>query len=109
MTHIGYTTQLIYLTDNRIVGLYPVPEKLLSVISYYNISYIIFGKYYALDLGLSKNSAEFVMNNPDKFQHIATIKEEYPDEFYLNLIPNIKDEVYVYKVITKKSERKWNR
>ena len=100
MVQAGYTAQLLYLTDNRILGLYPIPEKLLSVIDYYNISYVIFGKYYTFGpLDLSKNSAEFVMNNPGKFQHVATIEEEYPDEFYLNLIPNIKDEIYIYKVI----------
>jgi len=100
MVQPGYTLQLLYLTDNRIIGLYPIPEKLLSVIDYYNISYVIFGKYYTFGpLGLSKNSAVFVMNNTGKFQHMATIEEEYPDEFYQNLVPNIKDEVYVYRVI----------
>lgn len=100
MVQAGYTTQLLYLTENRIIGLYPIPEKLLPVIDYYNISYVVFGKYYTFGpLGLSKKSAEFVINNPDKFQHIATIEEEYPDEFYQDLIPNIKDEVYIYRVI----------
>ena len=100
MVQAGYTPQLLYLTDNRILGLYPIPEKLLSVIDYYNISYVIFGKYYTFGpVSLSKDSAEFIADNPGKFQHIATIKEEYPDEFYQDLIPDIKDEVYIYRVI----------
>ena len=100
MVQAGYTAQLLYLTDNRIVGLYPIPKKLSSVIDYYNISYVVFGKYYTFGpLSLSKDSAEFIISNPGKFQHIATIEEDYPDEFYQNLIPNIKDEVYVYRVI----------
>ncbi|MBN4049088.1 glycosyltransferase family 39 protein [archaeon AH-315-M20] len=101
MAQAGYAVKLIYLTGHRVVGLYPKPEKLLSVIDYYDIKYVIFGRHYTSDVHhYSIDSVEFVRNNPDKFKLIATIHEDYSD-FYTEEDLASTDEVYIYKVKNK--------
>lgn len=98
MAQQGYNIKLIYLTGHRMVGLYPKPEKLLDVIYYYDIKYVIFGRVYTSYFGLfSTDSVEFIRNKPDKFELVATIPEDYSD-FYVEGDPKRTDEVYVYKV-----------
>ena len=98
MTQPGYTIKLIYQTDNRIVSIYPKPDSLLDLIDYYDISYIVFSRYYTWDrYHFSKDSVEFVRNNPNKFEHVATIQEDYSD-FFVEGDPTRTDEVYVYRV-----------
>jgi len=99
MAQPGYGVKLIYLTGNRIIGLSPQPEKLYDMISYYNISYTVFGRYYTSDAYyVSTKSIEFIKNNPNKFELIAAISEDYGD-FYSEEDPARTDEVYIYKVI----------
>lgn len=98
MAQPGYGAKIIYLTGRRTVGLYPKPEYLLDVIKYYNISYILFGRYYTYDAYYyAKNSVEFVKNEPNKFELIATIHEDYTN-FLREEHPGSTDEVYIYKV-----------
>ena len=98
MAQPGYSAKLIYLTGHRTVGLYPIPEKLLDVIDYYNISYVIFGKRYTLDIHhYATDSVEFIRDNPDKFELVATIPEDYSD-FYVEGDTARTDEVYIYRV-----------
>ena len=98
MAQPGYVVKLIYLTNNRILGLHPSPERLAEVIEYFNISYLVVGRYYTYDsYQLSKDSVEFVQNSPDKFELIATIQEDYSD-FYSEGNPARTDEVFIYKV-----------
>ena len=97
MAQAGYTVKLIYLTDNRIVGLYHDPKGLFKLIEHYNISYIVTGRFYTDYYHLAENSVEFVRNNPDEFELIATIQEDY-SEFYAEEDPAGTDEIYIYKV-----------
>ena len=98
MVQPGYVVELIYLTDNRIIGLYHNPEKLFTLIDYYNISYIVVGRRYTEYYHLSEDSVEFIRSNPDKFESIAAIKEDYSD-FYVEEDPARTDEIYIYKFL----------
>ena len=100
MSQPGYTAKLIYLTGHRMVGLYPKPEKLLEVIDYYDIKYVVFGRHYTIDVhNYGVDSVEFIRNNPDKFELIETVQEDY-SEFYVEEDLASTDEVYIYKVKT---------
>lgn len=98
MVQPGYVVELMYLTGNRIIGLHYNPEKLFTLIDYYNISYIVVGRRYTDYYHLSEDSVEFVRNNPDKFESIADIKEDY-SHFYVEEDPARTDEIYIYKVL----------
>ena len=98
MAQPGYNVKLIYQTGRRMVGLYSKPEKLPYLIDYYNTDYIIFGRIYTEDIHhYSIKTVEYIKNNPDKFELIATVQEDY-SEFYGELDPIRTDEVYIYKV-----------
>jgi len=45
------------------------------------------------------DSVEFIRNNPDKFELIETVQEDY-SEFYVEEDLASTDEVYIYKVKT---------
>ncbi|MBI2653387.1 glycosyltransferase family 39 protein [Candidatus Woesearchaeota archaeon] len=94
----GYSVELIYLTGNRVIGLYSKPEKLMNMVSHYNISYIVLTERFNDYFHLSEKSADFVRNNPSKFKLVATIKEDYSG-FYSEDDPARTDEVYVYKIV----------
>lgn len=99
MAQPGYTVKLNYLTENRLIGFHHTPEKLSTLIDYFNISYIVFGRTYTYDIyHFSKDSVEYVMNNPQNFEHIATIQEDYSD-FYVEEDSASTDEVYIYRII----------
>ncbi len=98
MAQAGYTAKIIYLTGYRTVGLYHKPEKLMEVIDYYNVSYVVFGRFYTWDqYQYSIDSVNFIMQNPDKFELVAKIQEDY-SQFYVEGDKKRTDEVYVYKV-----------
>lgn len=99
MVQPGYAVKLIYLTGNKIVGLHHDPQRLDYLIDYYNISYIVFGRYYTWDaLQLSRESAEYILNKPDKFRLVATVEEDYT-QFRPRESPASTDEVYIYQVL----------
>src|SRR3989338_7665663 len=98
MAQAGYTVNLIYLTDNGVIGLHHDPDKLPYLIDRYNISYIVTGKFYTEVRGLSRESVEYVQNNPDDFQLIATVQEDY-SAFFVQEDKASRDEMYIYKVI----------
>lgn len=99
MAQPGYTYKLIYMADNRVISMPPSSKDLLPFIKYYNISYVVFGRYYTFDkYHYSADSAELIKNRPDKFKLIATLKEDYTK--YVNPEdPASTDEVYVYEVV----------
>tara|TARA_Y100000310_G_C20703195_1_gene832029 strand:+ start:3719 stop:5389 length:1671 start_codon:yes stop_codon:yes gene_type:complete len=98
MAQPGYSVQLNYLTEQRTLGLYPKPEKLPYLIDYYNASYIVFGKRYTYDVAhFSIDTVEYVKSNPDKFELIASVQEDYSD-FYVEEDLASADEVYIYKI-----------
>ena len=64
----------------------------------FNISYIVVGDYFTYEaFHLAQESVEYVRNNPDKFELIATIQEDYSD-FFVEDDPIRTDEVYIYKI-----------
>ena len=97
MAQPGYATKLIYLTGRRTVGLYPNPEKLKELIDFYDIDYIVFGRYYTDVFKYVPRAVDYIRNNPDKFELIATIPEDY-SSFYDEGNLARTDEVYIYKV-----------
>jgi hypothetical protein len=99
MSQPGYAYKIIYLTDNKVVGLYPQHEKLYDVINYYDVDYIVAGRYYTKDAyHLARETAEYIQKNPEKYELIATISEDYSD-FFLDVDKASSDEVYIYKVL----------
>jgi hypothetical protein len=99
MAQPGYSYKIIYLTDNRVIGLPSNPDRLEFFINYYNISYIVFGRYYSWDkYHYSIDSVKFIQENPDRFRLIATIPEDY-SKFYSEENPVSTDEVYIYEVL----------
>jgi len=98
MTQPGYTYKLIYMTGNRVIGMPPKSKDLLPFLEYYNISYVIFGRYYTFDkYHYNADSVELIKSSQDKFKLIATIKEDYTK--YTNpKDPASSDEVYIYEV-----------
>lgn len=98
MAQPGYAVKLLYLTGHRTVGLYQRPEKLQEIIDYYNIRYIVFGRFYTWDqYRYSIDTVDFIISHPENFEFIAKIEEDYSD-FYVERDPHRTDEVYIYKV-----------
>jgi len=99
MTQPGYTYKLIYLTGNRVISLPENSKDLSFFLKYYNISYVLFGRFYTFDkYYYSDDSAQLIKNSPDKFKLIATVKEDYT-KFLNPEDPASTDEVYIYKVL----------
>lgn len=99
MSQPGYTYRLIYLTRSRMVSMPPKPADLLFFIERYNISYVVFGRFFTLDkYHYSADSVQFIKDNPDKFKFIAAIKEDYAI-FYNPKDKARTDEEYIYEVV----------
>lgn len=99
MVQPGYHVKLTYLTDNRMVGLHHDPEQLGRLIDIYNISYVVTGDFFTKERGLSRDTVYYIKDNPDKFELIATINEDYSG-FYDENDPHRTDSLYIYKVKT---------
>ena len=100
MVQTGYNYQLQYLTGRRIVGIPPTRDKLENLIGYYDISYIIFGKFILDYYYYSEDSIGYIKENPEKFELVATIKEEEKPEFNFRA-----DQLYVYKVVKQEGSK----
>ena len=100
MAQPGYTYKLVYMTDNRVISMPPKAQDLLPFIEYYNISYVVFGRYYTVDkYHYNSDSAELIKNSPGKFKLVSAIKEDYTK--YVNpKDPASTDDVYIYEVIS---------
>ncbi len=99
MVQPGNSVELNYLTKNRVLGLYPKPDKLLETIKYFNVSYVVFSRHFTYDVyHISKDSIEYIKNNPDKFKFVAKIKEDYSD-FFVEGDTARTDEIYIYEVV----------
>ena len=80
------------------MGLHNDQIKLGYLIDYYNTSYIVFGRYYTWDARhFSQETVEYIMENPDKFEFVDMINEDYSN-FYNKEDPHITDDIYIYKV-----------
>ena len=95
MVQSGYNLRLNYLTENRMLGLPPKSKDLMKLIDFYDVDYVIYGRYYTWDRAFySLDTVDYIRSNQDKFKLIATIQEDYG---------NIKkpistDEMYIYEV-----------
>jgi len=99
MAQPGYVYDLIYLTQNRVLGLPPFSKDLLYFIEHYDVDYVVFGRYYTSSKYFySKDTIEYIKNNPQKFRLVKTVKEDY-SRFFSPEDNAATDEVYVYKVI----------
>ena len=87
MIQPGYVPEIIYLTKKRAIGLPSEPDNLISFIQNYNIEYIVHGQNYPQ---YSNRTISFVQSNPEIFELIRVIKEEYPN--------NSEDMIHVYKI-----------
>ncbi|GEM_PF-3433456 len=98
MAQPGYGAAITYLTDNKVIGLPPKPDSMLFFIKHYNIKYAVFGRFFTYEnYHYSVESVDFIKKNPDKFQLIASIKEDYGNLFSEK--DNTRtDEVYIYRV-----------
>ena len=97
MAQPGYTAKLIYLTGNKIIGLHHDPEKLPYLIELYNVSYAVTGKFYTEARGLSRESVDHIMDNPEKFELIGAINEDYSG-FFVEEDFARTDRTYIYKI-----------
>jgi len=91
----GYVIPLIYLTGHRVLGLPIKSGDLLTLIKYYNVSYVVYGRYFTWDnYHYDVEVVEFIRSHPEKFKLITTVPESYKTE------PVLTDEVYIYKVVS---------
>ncbi len=98
MSQPGYTYKLLYLTDNRIVSLPQIAADVMPYVQRFNISYIIFGRYYTFErYRYSVDSVNYIKSHPEKFKLVATIHEDY-SQFYSQEDAASSDEEYIYKV-----------
>lgn len=99
MAQPGYSYKLLYQTGNRFVGMPSNPQDLMIFIKYYNIKYVVFGRYFTWDnYYYSKDSVEFIRKNPSIFKLVAAIKED-DSPFFPELDKARTDEIYIYKVV----------
>ncbi len=99
MAQSGYGAKLNYLTDNRVLGLPPRSKDLLPLIDYYNVSYVVYGKYYTWDwYYYNLEAVEFIRNHPEKFELIAEIPE-----LIIRYGNRTTDRIYIYKVINEEN------
>lgn len=110
MVQPGYVHKLEYLTDRRTIGLPPVRDNLLFFIDYYDIDYIITGRYIIrYKYFYSEDTVEYIDNHPEMFELIATIKEDYDSLSDVKLEFGGKmrssDEIYIYKIHRKEAKK----
>src|SRR3989344_3651663 len=69
MAQPGYVYGLIYLTQNRVLGLPPFSKDIIYFIEHYDVDYVVFGRYFTSSKYFySKESIEYIKNNPQKFR-----------------------------------------
>jgi hypothetical protein len=102
MIQPGYIYKLQYQTGARTVGLPPDPEVLMTLIEYYDIDYVIFGKYFTwTKYHYSRDSAEYILSNPDQFELVGTVLEDYESlevKREMGAKMRASDELYIYRV-----------
>ena len=99
MAQPGYVVKLIYTTENKILGLPSRRDELTRMIKYYKSDYVVFGRYFTLDeFHYSKDSIDFIQNNPGKFKLVAAIDEDN-SRFFPPEDKKSKDVLYIYKIL----------
>ncbi len=90
---------ITYLTDKRMITLYPITEKLDFIIEFYNITYITF----YLDennpyLDFYKKTTNYIFEHPEKYKLLKIIEENYHPDIKDTLIPPNKNKFYIFLV-----------
>jgi len=98
MAQVGYTQELNYLTNKRVMAL-PINPDYMFLIDRYNISYLIYGEFYMMpleegdkDIVFNYETIKYIRNHPEKFRLLKVIEESYPTL-------EKKDHIYIYEVI----------
>jgi len=97
MAQIGYTPELDYLSDKRVMA-WPMNVDYMFLISEYNISYIMYGEFYGntfsdSEANVDEELIKYVQYNPRKFRLLRVIEEDYP-------FISKKDHIHIYEVIS---------
>lgn len=92
---IGYTPELAYLTDKRVIALPVEPKSLFKIIDMYDISYVLYGESYFKPIAeatkkeevINYDTIKYIQEHPQYFRLIKIIEEKYPwgktDNFYV--------------------------
>jgi len=99
MVQIGYSQQLNYLTNKRILELPSGPDKMMFFVKTYNISYVVYGELNSKPVaqGTRENvfnydTIKYILKHPEAFRLVKVVEENYP-------MIKRTDHVYIYKVI----------
>ena len=100
MSQIGYSQELNYLLDKRILELPPSPDNMFLV-QRYNISYLVYGEFWMKPFSEGNKESlynydviKYIREHPAQFKLIGVVNESYPDT------PKI-DHISVYEVMPK--------
>ncbi|MAG92080.1 hypothetical protein CMO83_05380 [Candidatus Woesearchaeota archaeon] len=100
MSQVGYSPELNYQTDKRIITMPSDPSTLDRILKDFEISYILYGERYwekfsddNADRVFNYDTIEYVRENPQKFRLIKVIKEDYE-------VIGATDEISVYEVVS---------
>ncbi len=100
MAQIGYTQELNYLTNKRVMAL-PVNPNYMFLIDIYNISYVIYGEFYMKPISeankkdvINYDTIKYIREHSNQFKLLKVIEETYPTTDRI-------DHIYVYEVIKK--------
>ena len=98
IAQVGYSPELNYLTDKRIISMPSNPQNLNFILKRFNISYVVYGQHYWAEVSeknkdkiFNYETIKYVQENPEKFRLIAVIKEDFK-----NL--DKEDEMHIYEV-----------
>jgi len=98
MAQIGYSQELNYLLDKRVLDL-PSSSNYMFLIQRYNINYLVYGEFWMKPFSEGDKESlynydviKYIREHPEQFRLINVVNESYPT------IPKI-DHVYVYEVM----------
>ena len=99
MAQIGYTPELAYLTDKRVVALTIDSSNFLELIKAYKINYLVYGEAYAKPFSVENkekvinyDTIKYIVEHSEEFELIKIVTEVYPwgkqDNFYIYEVKN---------------------
>lgn len=104
MAQFGYTHELNYLTDKRVMAL-PASVNELFLMDTFNITYVLYGEYYMEPFSEDARSSTFnydiikhIRSHPEKFKLLMVIEEQYPSA-------EKSDHISIYRVVPSKGSR----
>lgn len=99
MVQIGYTPELSYLSNKRIVALAIDPSNIFELIEMYNINYLVYGDSYYKPFSqtadekdiINYDTIKYIEDHPKQFRFLSVVKETYPW--------GASDSFHVYEVV----------